>query len=374
MKFFQLKPQFVCPELKSSQANAPTNSSETPENLEAVRIAAEDAGNQTHRRRNSPLPYDIDSFSFRPKVNNDRSIESDKPTQIGVIVTDNTILHASYKGLIVLGYTIAALHQCLILSCYSIVKGPHVPKTVNADGLVTIADPDLYPEEDKFEGNTALQGSLTYLLLKQYNMFNYKKNETLSEQVTRFTTMINRLRKMGVKFEEYELCKKLLDSLPDTWSIPCMLIKNTTPDLKSKTLDDIICLSESYELTAKKRELNNLDKPNSTSSANATLFSGNEGSSGSRSEKGKSCCGSEHSAGEKGKATGQIPEDQIALFEAFMSSYDALVTGKLQPAVHNVEDLVQINPDDLEYMDLQWQMAMIAVRAKKCLQKVGKDK
>ncbi|KAI3801817.1 hypothetical protein L1987_29934 [Smallanthus sonchifolius] len=33
-----------------------------------------------------------------PMVNNDRSIESEKPTQIGVIVTDNTILHASYKG------------------------------------------------------------------------------------------------------------------------------------------------------------------------------------------------------------------------------------------------------------------------------------
>ncbi|KAI3814233.1 hypothetical protein L1987_18982 [Smallanthus sonchifolius] len=125
---------------------------------------------------------------------------------------------------------------------------------------------------------------------------------------------------MGAKFEEYELCKKLLDSLPDTWSIPCMLIKNTTPDLKSKTLNDIICLLD-------------------------------EGSSGSKSEKGKSCCNSEHSAGGRGKATGQIPEDQIALFGAFMSSYDALVTGKLQPAVHDVEDLVKINPDDLEYMD-----------------------
>ncbi|KAI3802209.1 hypothetical protein L1987_30339 [Smallanthus sonchifolius] len=53
-----------------------------------------------------------------PTVNNDSSIESDKPTQIGVIVTVNTILHASYKDLIVLGYTIAALHKCLILSCY----------------------------------------------------------------------------------------------------------------------------------------------------------------------------------------------------------------------------------------------------------------
>ncbi|KAI3802208.1 hypothetical protein L1987_30338 [Smallanthus sonchifolius] len=142
----------------------------------------------------------------------------------------------------------------------SIVKGPHIPKTTNDDGLVLIADPDLYSEENKklierdnralgsiilalptelylnfeqheiaqglwndlclrFEGNAALQESRTDLLLKQYNMFSYKKNETLSEQVIRFTTMINRLRKMGVKFEENDLGKKLLDSLPDCWSI-----------------------------------------------------------------------------------------------------------------------------------------------------------
>ncbi|KAI3776566.1 hypothetical protein L1987_46352 [Smallanthus sonchifolius] len=296
----------------------------------------------------------------------------------------------------------------------SIAKRPHIPKTANADGLVPIADPDLYSEEDKklierdnralgliilalptelypnfeqhetaqglwnalclmFEGNAPLQESRTGFLLKQYNMFSYKKNETLSEQVTRFTIMINRIRKMGVKFEEYDLGKKLLDSLPDCWSIPCMLIKNTTPDLKKKSLDDIICLLESYELDVKKRELNNPDKPNGSGSANTALFSGtSDGSSGSKSEKGKGCC--EHSSGEKVKTTGHFPEDQIALFGAFMSSYDALVTGKLQPAVHDVEDLVQINPDDLEYMDLQWKMAMIAVRAKKYLLKVGKDK
>ncbi|KAI3754818.1 hypothetical protein L1987_54609 [Smallanthus sonchifolius] len=204
-------------------------------------------------------------------------------------------------------------------------------------------------------------------------MFSYKKNETLSEQVTRFTTMLNRLRKMGVKFDEYDLGKKLLDSLPDCWSIPCMLIKNTTPDLKNKTLDDTICLLESYELDVKKRELNNQDKQNNSGSTNAALFSGSsEGSSGTKSEKRKGCC--EHSSGEKVKSSGQILEDQIALFGAFMSSYDALVIGNLQPAMHDVEDLVQINPDDLEYMNLQWQMAMIVVRAKNYLQKVGKDK
>ncbi|KAI3821405.1 hypothetical protein L1987_08972 [Smallanthus sonchifolius] len=232
----------------------------------------------------------------------------------------------------------------------SIVKGPHIPKTANADGalgsIILALPTKLYLNFEqhetaqglwnalclRFEGNAALQESRTNLLLNQYNM----------------------LRKIRVKFEEYELGKKLLDSLPDCWTIPCMLIKNTTPYLKSKTLDDIICLLESYELDAKKRELNNKDEQNNSSSTNAALFSGSsEGISGTKPEKNKGCC--EHSSSGKVKSSGQIPENQITLFGAFMSSYDALVTGKLQPAVHNVEDLVQINPDDLEYMDLQCQ-------------------
>ncbi|KAI3805346.1 hypothetical protein L1987_27641 [Smallanthus sonchifolius] len=65
-------------------------------------IAAEDAGSHSHRRRNSFLSNAIHTSSSQLTVFNDRSIESDKPTQIGVIDTDNTILHASYKVNLVL--------------------------------------------------------------------------------------------------------------------------------------------------------------------------------------------------------------------------------------------------------------------------------
>nr|GFC34248.1 ribonuclease H-like domain-containing protein [Tanacetum cinerariifolium] len=37
------------------------------------------------------------------------------------------------------------------------------------------------------------------------------------------------------------------------------------------------------------------------------------------------------------------------------------------------EDLKQIDADDLKEMDLKWQMAMLTIRARKFLQKTGKN-
>ncbi|GKG32780.1 hypothetical protein Tco_0430290 [Tanacetum coccineum] len=37
------------------------------------------------------------------------------------------------------------------------------------------------------------------------------------------------------------------------------------------------------------------------------------------------------------------------------------------------EDLKQIDPDDLEEMDLKWQMAMLIMRARRFLKKTGRN-
>ena len=47
------------------------------------------------------------------------------------------------------------------------------------------------------------------------------------------------------------------------------------------------------------------------------------------------------------------------------TNYEALTIGNPTPLALMEEDLSQIDDDDLEEMDLKWQMAMIAVRAKK---------
>jgi hypothetical protein len=48
-------------------------------------------------------------------------------------------------------------------------------------------------------------------------------------------------------------------------------------------------------------------------------------------------------------------EEYWNLFNAFLSSYEPdSVSGKLTPSIIDQEDLCQMNPDDVESMDLQW--------------------
>ncbi|MFS7948217.1 putative transcription factor interactor and regulator CCHC(Zn) family [Helianthus anomalus] len=56
----------------------------------------------------------------------------------------------------------------------------------------------------------------------------------------------------------------------------------------------------------------------------------------------------------------------------FLSSYEALMLGELKKEIFTGEDIYQIDPDDMEEMDLKWKMAMITLRLKKFQDKTGK--
>nr|GEW77151.1 hypothetical protein [Tanacetum cinerariifolium] len=52
--------------------------------------------------------------------------------------------------------------------------------------------------------------------------------------------------------------------------------------------------------------------------------------------------------------------------------YSFFASQSTSPQLDN-KDLKQIDVDDLEEMDLRWQMAMLTIRARRCLQKTGKN-
>ena len=53
--------------------------------------------------------------------------------------------------------------------------------------------------------------------------------------------------------------------------------------------------------------------------------------------------------------------------DAFINCYNAFVAGELVPPV-SIGELDQIHPDDVEEMDISWQIAMAVFRAKKFTQ------
>ncbi|KAM0049847.1 putative transcription factor interactor and regulator CCHC(Zn) family [Helianthus debilis subsp. tardiflorus] len=97
------------------------------------------------------------------------------------------------------------------------------------------------------------------------------------------------------------------------------------------------------------------------------------------STKGKRQQASNHSS-----STMSIPlrvkatEEYLALLASFVASYENYIQGRISDVATFDEDYDQIDPDDLEEMDLQWKMAMISRRVKRFMNRtrrkfVGKN-
>ncbi|KAJ0495804.1 putative transcription factor interactor and regulator CCHC(Zn) family [Helianthus annuus] len=65
-------------------------------------------------------------------------------------------------------------------------------------------------------------------------------------------------------------------------------------------------------------------------------------------------------------------EQHLALLASFVASYENYIQGKISDPATFDEDYNQIHPDDLEEMNLQWQMAMISRRVKRFMNKTGR--
>jgi hypothetical protein len=65
-------------------------------------------------------------------------------------------------------------------------------------------------------------------------------------------------------------------------------------------------------------------------------------------------------------------EEHLALLASFVAAYENYIQGRISDPANFDEDYDQIDPDDLEEMDLQWQMAMISRRVKRFMNRTGR--
>ncbi|KAI3802143.1 hypothetical protein L1987_30270 [Smallanthus sonchifolius] len=71
-------------------------------------------------------------------------------------------------------------------------------------------------------------------------------------------------------------------------------------------------------------------------------------------------------------ALAKIVKDHVALFSSCMLAYENFIGGKLTDPETIEEDFNQVDPYDMEDMDIQWNMAMILRRAKRFLNRTGR--
>ncbi|MFS7920054.1 putative transcription factor interactor and regulator CCHC(Zn) family [Helianthus anomalus] len=65
----------------------------------------------------------------------------------------------------------------------------------------------------------------------------------------------------------------------------------------------------------------------------------------------------------------QQSKDNLDIASSIINCLNAFVAGKIDPPKWSVDDLHQIHPDDVEEMDITWQMAMAAFRARRFMKR-----
>ncbi|GJY05883.1 reverse transcriptase domain-containing protein [Tanacetum coccineum] len=147
-------------------------------------------------------------------------------------------------------------------------------------------------------------------------------------------------RRQETLMEAIEKRFGVLRSLPSEWKTHTLIWRNK-PDLDTLSMDDLYNNLKIYETEVKGSSSSNQNSQNV-----AFVSSNNSGSSN-------------QAHGSNSANTDSMSDDVIYSFFANQSNSPQL----------NDEDLQQIDADDLEEMDLKWQMAMLTMRAKRFLNK-----
>ncbi|GJW61951.1 ribonuclease H-like domain-containing protein [Tanacetum coccineum] len=209
---------------------------------------------------------------------------------------------------------------------------------VKARGLLLMALPNehqltfsQYPDaksmfaaiETRFGGNAATKKTQKTLLKQQYENFSATSAESLDSIFNRLQKIVSRLAILGVIIAQEDLNLKILSSLPPEWNTHVVVWMNK-PEVETMSIDD---LYNKFQIFV-----------------------------------------------EKSAANPSVNAASLQVYTSSVSGNTVYAFMVENPNGSNVphQDLDQIHKDDLEAMDLKWQLFLLSVRAKKYYQRTGK--
>ncbi|GKB36181.1 ribonuclease H-like domain-containing protein [Tanacetum coccineum] len=210
----------------------------------------------------------------------------------------------------------------------------------------------------RFGGNEATKRTQKALLKQQYENFNASSSESLDSIFNRLQKLVSRLAILGVVTPPEDLNVKFLRSLPSEWDTHVVVWMNK-PDFDTMGLDDLYNNFKIVEQKVKKSTADNNDDKNlaflTTSSPSSTNTINTVNTRVSTGTTKVNTASTETSTASFSDAT----------VYAFLSTQP-----QGSELVH--EDLEQLHDDDLEEMDLKWNMALLSMRARKFYQRTGR--
>ncbi|GJS95808.1 hypothetical protein Tco_0802776 [Tanacetum coccineum] len=179
--------------------------------------------------------------------------------------------------------------------------------------------------ETRFGGNAATKKTQKTLLKQQYENFSATSAESLDSIFNRLQKIVSRLAILGVVIAQEDLNSKFLSSLPPEWNTHVVVKKSIGASSGAQNLAFMTAPS-----TSSTNDTNTASPQVSTASPNVNAASPQV-------------------------STASVSDNTVY---AFMVE---------NPNGSNVlhQDLEQIHEDDLEAMDLKWQLSLLSVRAKK---------
>ncbi|GJV70239.1 ribonuclease H-like domain-containing protein [Tanacetum coccineum] len=231
------------------------------------------------------------------------------------------------------------------------------------DGVIRTLPPITVAEIQAVEKERKAKNILLMAIPKEHmRRFHGKPSELegLEKGYDRFQQLLSQLEAHGAEVSTEDANHKFLRSLPPAWSNLAMTMR-TKPDVDTLSIDDLYNNLRVFE-----QEIQGASKT-STSAQNVAFVSQNKSST----NKVKSGFTGAYSTCTPSTSSSNIPEkealagfaDEViySLFAKQSEDWDLL---------H--EDLEQIDDLDIEEMDINWQIAMIAIRMKKFYKKTGR--
>ncbi|GJX78814.1 retrovirus-related pol polyprotein from transposon TNT 1-94 [Tanacetum coccineum] len=247
-----------------------------------------------------------------------------------------------------------------------IENGATLPKTQVVEGVTTlkfnsIKDAKLLLEavEKRFGRNAATKKTQRNLLKQQYKNFTAPSSEMLDQTFDRLQKLVSQLELLDEKLSQEDVNQKLLRSLSPEWNTHAVVWRNKA-ELETMSMDDLYNNLKVYEPEVKGMSSSSLSTQNMAfmSSSNNNTSSSNE---------------AVNTAHEVSTASTQVNAANSTnidnLSDVVICSFFSSQPNSPQ-LTH--EDLQQIHPDDIEEMDLRWQMAMLTMRARRFLKNTGR--
>ncbi|GJZ62177.1 putative ribonuclease H-like domain-containing protein [Tanacetum coccineum] len=213
--------------------------------------------------------------------------------------------------------------------------------------------------ETRFGGNKATKKTQKTLLKQQYENFSASSTESLDSIFNRLQKIVSRLVILGVVISQEDLNSKILSSLPLEWNTHVVVWMNKL-EIETMRIDDLY----NNKIVEQK-----VKKTVGASSGAQNLAFMTALSTSSTNHVNTAMPAYEVSTASPDVNTAS-PQVSTASFSD-NAVYAFMVEN---PNGSNLlhQDLEQIHEDDLEAMDLKWQLSLLSMRAKRYYQRTGK--